>query len=947
MSRTAFRFVLGFGLALAASACGGGTTDPPPDTTTNLSIQAGDGQTATVGEAVPTPPAIKVVNGSGSGVAGVAVTFAVASGGGSATGTSQTTNAQGIATVGSWTLGTTAGTNSLTATIPGKSPVNFSATGRAGAVTAAAKSAGDNQTAKARAAVATRPAVSLADQHGNPVVGAAVTFAVTTGGGTVTGAAQTTDAAGVATVGSWVMGPGAGANQLTATIAGSAVAPLVFSATAEEVLVQPSQDTTLGAGTLAVTRLVIPAGRTVTVAGNLVINADSVVEIAGTLAGTCVGITINGERTVTISGSIDNSCASATDPGADLRIVAKDGYSLSGTGDITTSGKGVITDDPDVTGPILPAALRAAPGIPRPALASSGCHVVGKAFVAKPVRAKVGANGKEGEKGADASNSWTLWCEGADLDLGAGVRVFGQDGGHGGVGADLNKPAASAKGGAGGRGGNITVGSTARVVFSGAVEIHSGDGGDGGDARGTGLAGQAGLVASSATATGGVGGEPGLIRVQSATGIVGAANVNLVLGNAGKGGNAEAEGADGESGKTPDTREQNGGPATATGGAGGHTPDKQLTITGAVAGVPVVSGAAGGKGGDATASAGHGADAPTETIKDAGFGGAFTAVGGAGGNSLTRNHLAALVGNGGNGGFALFRKGKGGKGWDDCQAGDFKQGGRGGDGGSASGADGVGGTGLTAGNPGNVFLDQAGNGGNGGNGMPVGGHGNAGANGTTPNGAVNTTAPSFTDGADGNPCAPPPPEPKLLIDLSEVHFVHVVGTTPCPTDGPAMVFKNDGDTPLTIASMVTGTNANLIDVPANANGTLAPGEMRTVILRFNCGQARSVNAVLKVTATVEGGAGPQVVEVPVVVDTKVPALKLAQATGPYAAGQVIPLASITGLKRVAAHPPICDFEHGHENVPGTGIMIQGSGPYFDPASGGCGFGEIVLMTLAP
>ena len=60
-------------------------------------------------------------------------TFAVASGGGSITGASQSTNASGIATVGSWTLGTTAGTNTLTATFTGSgltgNPVTFTATG--------------------------------------------------------------------------------------------------------------------------------------------------------------------------------------------------------------------------------------------------------------------------------------------------------------------------------------------------------------------------------------------------------------------------------------------------------------------------------------------------------------------------------------------------------------------------------------------------------------------------------------------------------------------------------------------------------------------------------------------------------------------------------------------------------------------------------------------------
>src|SRR5205823_13507078 len=72
---------------------------------------------------------------NGNPVAQVAVTFAVAPGNGTITGASQTTNASGVATVGSWTLSATAGPNTLTATSTGLSgsPVTFTATGTAGA----------------------------------------------------------------------------------------------------------------------------------------------------------------------------------------------------------------------------------------------------------------------------------------------------------------------------------------------------------------------------------------------------------------------------------------------------------------------------------------------------------------------------------------------------------------------------------------------------------------------------------------------------------------------------------------------------------------------------------------------------------------------------------------------------------------------------------------------
>jgi len=60
------------------------------------------------------------------------------------------------------------------------------------------------------------PSVLLSDQTGAPVAGAVVTFTVTAGGGTVTGATATSNASGIATVGAWTLGTAAGANTLSA-----------------------------------------------------------------------------------------------------------------------------------------------------------------------------------------------------------------------------------------------------------------------------------------------------------------------------------------------------------------------------------------------------------------------------------------------------------------------------------------------------------------------------------------------------------------------------------------------------------------------------------------------------------------------------------------------------------------------------------------------------------
>ena len=102
---------------------------------TQMALNGGDAQSAVAGSAVGTAPSVIVKDANNNPVSGVSVAFAVATGGGSVTGGSATTNASGVATVGGWTLGTTAGTNTLTATSGTltNSPITFTATGTVGA----------------------------------------------------------------------------------------------------------------------------------------------------------------------------------------------------------------------------------------------------------------------------------------------------------------------------------------------------------------------------------------------------------------------------------------------------------------------------------------------------------------------------------------------------------------------------------------------------------------------------------------------------------------------------------------------------------------------------------------------------------------------------------------------------------------------------------------------
>jgi hypothetical protein len=155
---------------------------------------AGDAQTGTVGAALGIAPAVTITDANGNPVAGVAVSFAVASGGGSVTnGTQTTTNASGIATLGGWTLGVTAGVNTLAATA-GSLTATFSATGTAGTVTHFAV------TAVGRGAIPAETAgtpfnvqITALDANGNTATSFANTV-ILTSTGTLTGAPLTTSA---------------------------------------------------------------------------------------------------------------------------------------------------------------------------------------------------------------------------------------------------------------------------------------------------------------------------------------------------------------------------------------------------------------------------------------------------------------------------------------------------------------------------------------------------------------------------------------------------------------------------------------------------------------------------------------------------------------------------------------------------------------------------------
>lgn len=230
--RTTRAWLLPSVLLLAFVNCNGETTAPPPPpvipVATSLAANSSTSIAGVAGSAVTPPPSVIVRDQNGSPMAGVTVTFTVTSGGGSVSGATVVSDASGIATVGSWMLGAATGENVLSATSGTLGAVTFTANSTAGAAASLAVNGGDNQAAAAGTAVLIPPSVIVRDAGGNPRSGVAVTFAVVSGGGSITGGAAVTNAAGVAAVGSWTLGNAVGVNSLSATVSG--LPPVLFTA---------------------------------------------------------------------------------------------------------------------------------------------------------------------------------------------------------------------------------------------------------------------------------------------------------------------------------------------------------------------------------------------------------------------------------------------------------------------------------------------------------------------------------------------------------------------------------------------------------------------------------------------------------------------------------------------------------------------------------------------
>ena len=282
------------------------------DTLVVMTPNSPTSQQAPIGGTVQAP-SVRLTTPGGHHYSGLAVGFAVATGGGSLTGGSATTDTAGIATAGTWTLGLVPGANSVTATatppcagsVIQPDPLTFSATAL-GPTQLVFKTQPSNVVAGATMSQAVQVAVE--DQNGDVVTAASGTISLSlTGspaGATLTGGGAATITNGIATFSGLSVNK-AGTYTLTPSTSVSGVTTLPASASftvtagAPSQLVWTQQPTNVSAGS--------PISPAVTVSVEDV-NSNVVTTVSGTitlaLTGSPAGVTLTGGGAATITNGV-------------------------------------------------------------------------------------------------------------------------------------------------------------------------------------------------------------------------------------------------------------------------------------------------------------------------------------------------------------------------------------------------------------------------------------------------------------------------------------------------------------------------------------------------------------------------------------------------------------------------------------------------------------------
>jgi len=188
-----------------------------------LTVFAGNRQTGTVGTPLSKALTVHVINPyTGFGISGVTVSFSDGGKGGSFSNPTVVSDSNGSAAT-TYTLPTTAGTITITASSPGTVSGIFTETAVAGAPASIALSSGGFQTATVNTNLANPVVVKVKDAFGNGVPNQPVTFTDNGAGGTFAGNPVISSANGLATENYKV---GTRAQTITLTASTGAATPL-------------------------------------------------------------------------------------------------------------------------------------------------------------------------------------------------------------------------------------------------------------------------------------------------------------------------------------------------------------------------------------------------------------------------------------------------------------------------------------------------------------------------------------------------------------------------------------------------------------------------------------------------------------------------------------------------------------------------------------------------
>lgn len=183
------------------------------------------------------------------------------------------------------------------------------------------------------------------------------------------------------------------------------------------------------------------------------------------------------------------------------------------------------------------------------------------------------------------------------------------------------------------------------------------------------------------------------------------------------------------------------------------------------------------------------------------------------------------------------------------------------------------------------------------------------------------------------PSTTPPPAPLVQADVSEFHFEHRVGDSPCPQTVRSVTITNTGEVAVDVAPSFPANSG--LTATATGSTRLEPGASVTFDVQFDCSRTESYATTIAFVGTSVADGRTFTDSIPVTAALLHRAVRLDFPFGPFAAGTEIRLSRIQG-GHIAA-PDVCDDLHLH----GETISIDGQFVGDDPNPGGCGYGKIV------